>query len=875
LFEEGPEGYTAGDWSCNGGTLSVNKITLVEGETEVTCTINNDDVPPTLKLVKTVTTDNGGDAVPNDWTLRARKLCVAGDPDPNCGFENLGGSGTFQAVLANTAYTLFEEGPDGYTAGDWSCDGGTLNVNKITLAEGETEVTCTINNDDIPPTLRLVKTVTNDNGGEAEPDDWTLRARKLCAAGDPDPNCGFENLGGSGTFQAVLANTAYTLFEEGPEGYTAGDWSCDGGTLSVNKITLVEGETEVTCTINNDDTPPTLKLVKTVTNDNGGDAEPDDWTLRARKLCAAGDPDPNCGFENLGGSGTFQAVLANTAYTLFEDGPDGYTAGDWSCDGGTLNVNKITLVEGETEVTCTINNDDIAPTLKLVKTVTNDAGGTAVPNDWILRARKLCAAGDPDPNCGFENLGGSGTFQALLANTPYTLFEEGPGGYTAGGWSCDGGTLSVNKITLVEGETEVTCTINNDDIAPTLTVNKIVIGDYPGDEGLFNLTIDTTAYATNVGDGGTTGPVLVSAGTRYAGETAGTGTSLENYVIEIGGDCAEDGSVTLGLAENKICTITNTAKSLVNVLKLTGGVVDDTRDWTFGIYEGPNEECGDVSGPDGCSDFLNNPLATDNTLGDADGVLDFDGLNLDSELTYTVCELGVNATWTTVWMVDTTGDGVADTELTPYNPNASDDPDPGEDLGNRCADFGFDTDWTLDPGETLVFQVDNQPPPGGDARTPGYWKNWSTCSNGNQAATADKNSEDLDSSGTIEPNERIAAGFALIDDVLPIDLGEYLTIDNCQDAVDILDHRDLLGKKRASDAAYKLARSLLAYEANTSAGAGTCQEAVEAAIAGDALLSSIGFDGIGKYLRPKDSEYQLAVELAGTLDEYNNNLLCP
>ena len=36
-----------------------------------TCTITNDDQPATLTLVKTVTNDNGGTAVPTDWTLTA------------------------------------------------------------------------------------------------------------------------------------------------------------------------------------------------------------------------------------------------------------------------------------------------------------------------------------------------------------------------------------------------------------------------------------------------------------------------------------------------------------------------------------------------------------------------------------------------------------------------------------------------------------------------------------------------------------------------------------------------------------------------------------------------------------------------------------
>ncbi len=38
---------------------------------DVTCTITNTAQQPHLTLVKTVTNDNGGTAVPTDWTLNA------------------------------------------------------------------------------------------------------------------------------------------------------------------------------------------------------------------------------------------------------------------------------------------------------------------------------------------------------------------------------------------------------------------------------------------------------------------------------------------------------------------------------------------------------------------------------------------------------------------------------------------------------------------------------------------------------------------------------------------------------------------------------------------------------------------------------------
>src|SRR5207342_1862653 len=84
------------------------------------------------------------------------------------------------------------------------------------------------------------------------------------------------------------------------------------------------------------------------------------------------------------------------AYVLSETGdPPGYTAGRWTCTGpGTpLTEFTVTVALGG-NATCTINNTDEAASLTLVKTVTNDNGGTAVPTAWTL------SAGGPTPITG-------------------------------------------------------------------------------------------------------------------------------------------------------------------------------------------------------------------------------------------------------------------------------------------------------------------------------------------------------------------------------------------------------------------------------------------------------------------------------------------
>ncbi len=219
---------------------------------------------------------------------------------------------------------------------------------------------------------------------------------------------------------------------------------------------------------------------------------------------------------------------------------------------------------------------------------------------------------------------------------------------------------------------------------------------------------------------------------------------------------------------------------------------------------------------------------------------------------------------------------MADTSLTPYNPNADDVPP--QDFGHRCVDFGASTPLgLLLDGGTLLFQVDNTHGQG-EPRTPGYWKNWSTCSGGNQAAIA-------------LANGGWQAGFWLLDDVLNPAVGGGVTwddilpdtfifpIDSCELGVSILSGLDFAdGANRNSDAAYTLAKHLLAAQANFIAGARTCDAATDAALEAETLLDRYDFDATGPFLdtwtKPLGADYAYALELAALLDQYNNGHLC-
>jgi hypothetical protein len=346
---------------------------------------------------------------------------------------------------------------------------------------------------------------------------------------------------------------------------------------------------------------------------------------------------------------------------------------------------------------------------------------------------------------------------------------------------------------------------------------------------------------------------------------------VDGYQLQTNWSCEDAGgnavavtndAVKLDLDTDVTCTISNEALGQVSLLKLTNGLPHDEPQimtWMFKLYEG-------VSKAD--------EIATDSA---PPAEVDFDGIYLTPGVTYTLCEVGIPAGWTLEWLGDPDGVGGPDTNIEivtavnsdPVNPATGYsrifDPNfvPPPDIYSneeRCVSF------EVDVGQKMEFQIDNQFP-GGEPRTIGYWKNWNTCSGGGQAETAAKNG------GKDE-------GIYILDDVIA--LGPTIGVltldgDDCPTAVNILDKREVTGrfKKNANDAAYGMAAQLLAAQANLTAGAETCSAIVEATVEGQMLLASIGFDGTGNYLRPKDGQlYTDALYWATILDTYNNGNLC-
>ena len=294
----------------------------------------------TLTLVKHVDNSGGGTGVASDWTLSADGPQTVTGP---------GNSADVTSVTVDTGiYELTESGGlANYTSGSWSCTGGLLVGHFVTVTKNP-EVTCEITNSYHPPppptgALTLIKHVDNTGGGQGTPVEWTL------TADGPQTVTGPGNT--PSVTAVVVASGDYALTESGgPADYDASDWTCTGGTLAGDTVTVTDGA-DVTCEITNTYHPPpsppagSITLVKHV---KGGTGVPSDWTLSA------------AGPQTVRGPANSEAVTGIVvpigSYTLTESGgPTGYKASKWTCNGKALSGDSV-RVKRNALVTCEITN---------------------------------------------------------------------------------------------------------------------------------------------------------------------------------------------------------------------------------------------------------------------------------------------------------------------------------------------------------------------------------------------------------------------------------------------------------------------------------------------------------------------------------------
>lgn len=580
----GVGGYRFQDWTCSGADVSETTdpspvITVPDGG-QVTCTVDNEAIEPTLTLVKEVV---GGTASPTDWTLQAQ------------GPTNLVGVSGSAEVTNRTVrigdYLLSEQGgPTGYTPSDWDCGDAVLVGNRLTVGLDE-NITCTIRNTSQAPQLTLRKEVVNEGGGPAAPGDFTLTAAGPTTISGPSGSVAVTGAG-------VVAGT-YTLSESGRPGYAPGPWACDGGTLAGDAVTL-DADDIVTCVVGNTWTGGSLTLLKEVAV---GDAPPQAWQLVATDAAGAAHS------GSMGQPAVTAAGVPAGTYTLTEEGPDAYDLVGWACTGGDLVVDPpaggpgatySVTVETHAAVECTATNTLAGSSLTLVKEVVGPDGAPAAdPSAWTL------AADGATPLAGAS--GSPAVTHQAVTPGDYTLSESGgPLGYAAGGWVCDGVAASDGVVTIGTRD-DVTCTVTNTWDGGTLTLVKEVTGGGAPAEAW-------SLSATGAGAGlptlsGSTGQAAVTSVPVPPGDYDLTESDAFPLGYELtdltctgsAGTSVEDPTVTVGAGDDVTCTFTNSPLAtqhltLIKLVNHQGGGLAPVTAWTLAATDGAGT---DLSGPSG------------------------------------------------------------------------------------------------------------------------------------------------------------------------------------------------------------------------------------------------------------------------------------
>ena len=511
-------------------------------------------------------------------------------------------------------------------------------------------------------------------------------------------------------------------------------------------------------------------------------------------------------------------IAAGSGYSVSESLPEGWTQTGASCSDGSP-VTNIDLSPSET-VTCTFTNQQGGLPPATVAVTKSCPNGAAASGDRFQVTDNGRAVGDPLACGGSLDV-------SVAAGSAYAVDEQ-----AAGTADLDNYTKQLSagcSGTLAFGGS-ASCTITNTLKRPKVTVTKSCPSGAAASGDRFQVTDNGQAVGDPLACGGSL-DVSVAAGSAYAVDEQAAGTAnLDNYTKQLSAGC----SGTLAFGGSASCTITNTLKpGTVSVRKTVSGsplsslLPANQQAFTFQLRQGASTTSAGTL------------LEQANTNVANGGVVNFTS-KLTATSPYQLCEIVMPG-----WRTSLTAPFVL------YNASG--------DNSTLCTHFN------VAPAEAKSIAIDNQPPPGGLARTIGFWKNWASCasSSGNQKPVLDQ------TLAAAEP-----AGITIGTLALHGSTSTPNTARDCLKAVRLLNKSTVdAGKKMSSDAAFNLAAQLLAADLNVKARALTCPSAISAINDAQTLLAAVHFNGI-THDKLTGAQATKANNLATTLDRYNNNLLC-
>jgi uncharacterized repeat protein (TIGR01451 family) len=531
-----------------------------------------------------------------------------------------------------------------------------------------------------------------------------------------------------------------------------------------------------------------------------------------------------------------------------------------SCNLGTLNgliAGPPTTATVEIDVTAPVldaSANECSLVLRNTATVASDETASETSNEVVVTVegdaeltinKTTSVPVDVDTDFVF-NVTGPGGFDENLTVT--ILANQSSGSATLGGLE-DGDYLVTELETppfavfppfTVPVDRSESCTVEADvenTFGPaTATVQKVTDPEDNEEGWTFNLYLD---------DDGISGPSDPNTDTLYSTVTTTDASAIsfpdaladegDYYVLEEeqtgwdsdGGDAGCSFTVNYPASADTVfaCVFTNIARGTISVEKLLDGATSTD---TFDFELRTDVDINDPLNP--ADDDAGDVVAGSFTTITANGV----AVQLDGDLplgTYALCEFVMPG-------FTSTFDGNQGYTLVI-----------DEDNVRLC----YDVTITFE-NQDVTVAVDNISPPGGEQRTIGFWKNWTSCDgHGNQEAILDQ-------------TLAAAGGSILVGDLL---------VNNCPDAVDILNKSTLAGVKKASDPAFNLAAQYLAARLNQEADAEVCPAAQDAMDDAQALLDAFGFNGTKVMTKAEIKSLGTSFNnVAATLDSYNNGLLC-
>ena len=785
-------------------------VELAAGEI-VTCTFTNQRVPTGTIIINKETDPDG-------------QLAIFDFFGTDEGFSLADGEGHEIADLPVGTYDITESSAEGWTVDRVECDDDDsgadpdfLETVTIQLAGQETVICTFFNKQLAPETGTIVVEKTTDPAND--PTEFSFSSEAL---GE------FALSGGGSQSFTDLTPGMYGLSEAAVDGWTLGSATCDDGS-TVDLVDLEAGET-VTCTFHNIRDTETGAIIIAKTTDPAGSPTAFDFT---------GD----LGTFSLADGDTHEAIdLPIGTYSVAESSPLGWELASATCTDGS-EVATISVSADET-VTCTFHNIQ---------------GGE-------IQVRKVGVGGSGSFDFTTQSAGAKGLDDLATGSTSaaqsvppgnYVFTEAAVDGWDVTGVTCDdgrsaqpsSGSVSQRTATFaIEAGESVICTFTNTKRG-TITVTKETapVGD-PQDfvftttgSGLSGFSLDTDvadaalpasrSFALVPGPYSVreTLPILGWDFTSVAcisssGASAVPAPSTTSAVV----------NVTVAPGDLVTCTYRNAKRARFMVVKTVAAQPPTgSQAFDFEVRTGASPSTVGTAIGIGKATAANGGLLTIGQPTDPAAPL------LVASGTYQFCEF-ILPGW--------------------GNPLGSASFVPGLAL-DSIADNAFQcVDVTVGAGATQTFTLDNRPPPGGQAKTIGFWKNWASCS-----------------SSKGKQNPVLNDTLARISGGIPVG---RLAVSTCPVAVDLLNKSTVAdplrvgdGKKMASDPAFNFAAQYLAFKLNIAAGARSgCGQANNASATGQTILLSIVFDGLthAKISKPDADRLNAASTI---LDQYNNNTI--